>query len=162
MTDLVFRDCDIIRTSCVAMDVQHSDRAAIKNVLFEKIRLEIDDVNWEYQLQKTRSQKFAPNTNFCPSLLVVEIRKTMWGQDAERGTVENVTCRDCSVTGKHFPKSLLHGFDEQHQVKGVTIENLRINGEVITSLKAAQVKVDPFVQDVRILREEGTSAINAN
>ena len=36
ITDVTFRDCDIIRTSCVAMDIQHSDRAAIKNVLFEE------------------------------------------------------------------------------------------------------------------------------
>jgi hypothetical protein len=150
MSNLVFRDCDIIRTTYVAMDIQHGDRAAIKDVLFENIRLEIDDVNMSCQYQNSRDEKYAFKTDFCPKLLVLEIIKCMWSQDAERGTLERVTMRNCSVTGKHLPQSFLRGFDAQHEIKDVKIENLRINGRAMKSLKEAGVNVGPFVHGVHI------------
>jgi hypothetical protein len=150
MADLVFRDCDIIRTTYVAMDIQHGDRAAIKNVLFENIRLEIDDVNWKCQIQNGRDDKFAFDTNFRPQLLVLEIYKTGYSRDAERGTIERVTLRNCTVTGKPLPPSRLQGFDARHGVDGVTITNLRINGRPIRSLQEAAVQVGPHVRNVRI------------
>ena len=133
MADILFRDCDIVRTTVVAMDIQHGDRAAIKDVRFENIRVEIDDVNWRCQIQKSRDEKFAFDTHFCPQLLVLEIVKTMWSHDTQRGTMERVTMRDCSVTGKPLPPSRLQGFDAQHGIQGVTIANLRINERVMRS-----------------------------
>jgi hypothetical protein len=150
MTDIVFRNCDIIRTTFAAMDIQHGDRAAIKDVLFENIRLEIDDVNWACQLQKSRDDKFAVNTQFCPQLLAIDIGKTPYSHDVERGTIERVTVRNCSVTGKHFPASRLQGLDAQHGIQGVVIANLRVNGQVMRDLKEAAIHVGPHVRDVRI------------
>jgi hypothetical protein len=151
IADVTFRDCDIIRTSLVAMDLQHGDSAAVKNVLFEKIRFEIDDVNYRDAIQTGPDDKFKPDANFCPRLLVVEIRKTGASRDTERGTVQGVTFRDIQVMGKPMPVSRLQGFDADHQVKGVTIENLRINGKVIKSLEEAAIEIKPFVQDVKIV-----------
>jgi hypothetical protein len=150
MTNLVFRDCDIIRTACIAMDVQHGDRAAIKDVRFESIRLEVDDVNWRNQIQNGRNDKFSFNTHYVPQLLVLEIVKTCWSRDAERGTLRHVTVRDCSVTGKPLPPSRLQGFDAQHDIRDVTIANLRINGRPMRSLQEAAIRVGPHVQNVRI------------
>ena len=59
MSNLVFRNCDIIRTAYIAMDIQHGDRAAVKDVRFENIRLEVDDVNWTNQIQNGRNDKFS-------------------------------------------------------------------------------------------------------
>jgi hypothetical protein len=150
MADLVFRDCDIIRTAEIAMDIQHGDRAAIRDVLFDNIRLEIDDVNWKPQIQNSRDDKFAFNTNFRPQLLVLVIYKTCYSRDVERGTIERVTVRNCTVTGKPLPPSRLQGCDAQHGVDGVTITNLRINGRAIRSLQEAAVQVGTHVRNVRI------------
>lgn len=151
MADIVFRDCDIIRTSDIAMDIQHGDRAAVKNVLFENIRLEVDDENWSGQIQKSRDDKFSFNAGFCPQLLVLIIVKTPYSHDAERGTIEHVVMRNCSVTGKHSPISRLQGFDVQHGIRDVTIVNLRRNGQVMRSLDEAAIHVGPHVQEVRIM-----------
>ncbi len=150
MAGILFRDCDILRTTFVAMDIQHGDRAAIRDVRFEKIRTEIDDVNWKCQFQKSRDEKFAFDTHFCPQLLVLEIVKTVWSHDPQRGTIQRVTVRDCSVTGKPRPPSRLQGFDAQHGIRDVTIANLRINGQVVHDLKEAAIHVGPYVQDVRM------------
>jgi hypothetical protein len=150
MADIVFRDCDIVRTAEIAMDIQHGDRAKVKDVLFERIRLEIDDVNWKCQIQNGRDDKFAFDTRFRPQLLVLIIYKTAYSRDVERGTIERVTVRDCSVTGKPLPPSRLQGFDAQHGVQGVAIANLRINGRIMHSLQEAAIQVGPHVRDVRI------------
>jgi hypothetical protein len=148
---LTFRDCDVIHTNVATMDIQHGDAAAIKDVLFEKIRMEIDDVNEAPIIQETDEAPYQPNRDWCPRLLIIEIVSTMWNHDTERGTVENVTLRDITVTGKPFPPSRLQGFDAEHQVKGVTIQGLRVNGRPITSLAEAHLALRPFVEGVRIV-----------
>ena len=151
MADITFRDCDILRTDYAALDIQHGDRAAIRNVLYENIRLEIDDVNFAPTIQQTDETVFEPQSDWCPRLLIIEIVSTMWNRDSVRGTVGNVTLRDIAVTGRSFPPSRLQGFDAEHQVKGVTIRGLRFNGRAVTSVEEANVILRPFVQNVRVL-----------
>ena len=64
--------------------------------------------------------------------------------------MRDIVVRDCSTTGKLLPPSALSGFDETHDVKGVTIANMRINGKVATTLEEAAIHVGQFVSDVRI------------
>jgi len=151
IADITFRDCDIVRTDYAALDIQHGDRAAIQNVLYENIRLEIDDVNSAPTIQQTDEAVFEPQSDWCPRLLIIEIVSTMWNRDDVRGTVDDVTLRDIAVTGRPFPPSRIEGFDVEHQVKGVTIHGLRFNGRAVTSVEAASVMLRPFVQDVRVL-----------
>jgi hypothetical protein len=47
------------------------------------------------------------------------------------------------------------GFDAQHDVRGVTIENLRFNGRRITNADDAHLKIGKYVQDVRLLPSGG-------
>lgn len=147
---ITYRNCDVIRTTNIALDIQHSDRAAVKDVLFEKIRMEVDDVNYAEQIQKTRDEKYVENPNYCPRFLVLEIVKTQNSQDAERGTMQNVVVRDCSISGKPLPHSYLRGFDPAHSVRDVTITNLKINGKLVEKLEDAAIHIGPNVQNVHI------------
>jgi hypothetical protein len=151
IADITFRDCDIVRTDYAAMDIQHGDRAAIRDVRYQDIRLEIDDVNFPPTIQETDEAKFEAPGDWCPRLLVIEIVSTMWNRDSVRGTVDSVTLRNITVSGKHSPPSRLQGFDAEHQVRGVTIEGLRFNGRAVTSVDEANLTIRPFVQDVRVL-----------
>ena len=147
---ITFRDCDIVRTEEIALDVQHSDRAVVKDVLFENIRFEVDEVNYAPRIQKSREGQYTGSTNYCPRFLVLVVVKTGNSHDQERGTMENVVVRNCSITGKPLPKSQLRGYDAEHGIRGVTIENLRINGRVVRSLKEAAIQVGPHVRDVSV------------
>jgi hypothetical protein len=151
IADIVFRDCDIVRTDYAAMDIQHGDRAAIRNIRYEGIRLEIDDVNFPPTIQETDEAKFEAPGDWCPRLLVIEIVSTMWNRDSVRGTVDNVTLRNVTVTGKHRPPSRVQGFDADHEVRGVTIEGLRFNGRAVTTVEEADLTIRPFAQDVRVV-----------
>ena len=150
LSHVTFRDCDIVRTAEIAMDVQHGDGAAIHDVTFEGIRFEVDDVNYAPQIQNGRDATYTGNTGHCPHALVLVILRGAWSTDQERGTMRDIVVRDCSITGKLLPPSSLSGFDEAHDIKGVTISNLKINGKVVTSLDEAKITAGQFVSDVRI------------
>jgi hypothetical protein len=154
IADVEFRDIDIIRSTHIALDIQHGDRAAVHNIRYENIRVEVDDVNPVPRLQKQHDEIYhssaprAAGAPYVPDLLVIIIRNTMWSKDQERGTVRDVTFKDIAVAGKWMPSSSFAGADDQHDVRGVRIENLRFNGRLINNADDAQLKIGNFVQDV--------------
>ncbi len=153
MADIEFRDIDIIRTCHIAMDIQHGDRAAVHDVRFEDIRVEVDDFNPRPTIQNTRDAKYDPNAKpgYVPRLMIIIIRKGVWSVDKERGTARNVVFKNISVTGKPEPSSSFTGNDAAHDVRGVTIENLRFNGRKATNAAEAHLKIGDYVEDVRFL-----------
>lgn len=57
-----------------------------------------------------------------------------------RGRVSGITFRNIEVSGA-LPFSVFHGFDSNHDVSNVKIENLRVNGNRVKSLEAARIRV---------------------
>ena len=49
--------------------------------------------------------------------------------------------------------SSFSGYDAAHDVRGVTIENLRFNGRPITNPADAHLEIDKYVQDVRFVKK---------
>lgn len=146
-----FHDCDIVRTTHIAMDIQHGDRAAISDVWFENIRVEMDDPNPQPRLQKDKDDRYSvPDVDYLPHLFVIVIRGTPYSKDAERGTVRDVVFQDITVRAPRVPPSSLRGADAEHNVDGVVFENVRINGVVATDLAAAGIQVGEHVLDVTI------------
>ena len=157
ISDIVFRDCDIIRTVHIAMDIQHGDRALIKDVTFENIRFEIDDNTPKPKMQSSRDEKYslAENETFCPQLFVLIIRKNNYSHDEERGQIRNIVFRNISVTGQCSPGSYFVGHTPEHDVSDVTIENLRINGKPITNAEEAHLSIRDHVGKVRFVDTAG-------
>ncbi len=171
-TDVVFRDIDVIHNTHIALDIQHSDRAAIHDIRFEDIRLEVDDVNPLPTIQRGRDAKFnptaeaqaeacggcatvSPGTAYVPNLFVIIIHPTGVTHDREAGTVRDIVCKNIYVTGKTLPPSAFSGLDPAHDVRGVTIENLRFNGQPIANAAAAHLEIRNYVEDVHFV--EGAS-----
>jgi hypothetical protein len=162
ITDVVFEDIDVIRNTHIAMDIQHGDRAAVHNIRFENIRVETDEFNPRPVMQKQRSEKYSPDpvTGYVPRLLEIIIRSTRYSRDQANGTVRDVLFKDIWVTGKTLPTSSFTGLDAEHDVRGVTIENLRFNGRPLTSADEARLRIGGFAQDIRFLPQgPGTPAL---
>jgi hypothetical protein len=148
ISNIVFRDCDIIRCAHVAMDVQNGDRATVKDLLFDDIRLEVDEKPLRPVFQRARDQVYETAEGYCPRLFVAEIVKTHWNKDEERGHVDGVRLRNISVTGHQFPPSRLSGFDAAHMVRNVAFEGVAFNGRPLTSASEACVSQNEFVAGV--------------
>jgi hypothetical protein len=153
IADIAFEDCDIIRTTHIAMDIQHGDRAAIRDIRFENIRVEVDDRNLQPLMQSSREEKYADPSagRYCPSLLEIVIHQTPYSKDQQRGTVRGVTFRNITVTGAQMPSSSFRGFDAEHAVEGVAIEDLRFNGKRLQSASEARLQLGLHVRDVRFV-----------
>ena len=153
IADVVFADCDIVRTTHIAMDIQHGDRAAVRNIRFENIRVEIDAWNPRPLIQRSREDQYQParEDRYCPTLLEIVIRKNNYSKDEQRGTVRDVVYQDITVVGPHHPPSFFRGFDDAHTVEGVTIANLQFNGKVISNAKEAGLNIGPHVSRVQFV-----------
>ena len=155
ISDILFEDCDVIHTVHVAMDVQNGDRGLCRNILFRDIRVELDDDFTRPVYQERFGQEYAvaPGDFYVPPLVVLEIISCMWSKDDIRGHVRDIHFKDIEVTAHGVPPSHLCGFDADHLVQDVTIENLRINGQQVRDLKDAGFVQNEFVRNASVTRE---------
>jgi hypothetical protein len=151
ISDILFQDCDIVRTTHIAMDIQHGDRAAIRDIRFENIRVEIDDRSPQPRMQNSREEKYSEDvaSPYCPTLMEIVIRKNNYSQDEQRGIVQDVNFSDIAVTSSRVPTSSFRGFDAEHRVDGVTISNLKFNGRLIQNASEAKLQLGPHAGSVQ-------------
>jgi len=149
-SDVLFEDCDVVRTTHIAMDIQHGDRASIHNIRFEDIRVEMEEPNPHPQFQQSPGDRYRPGPEgeYLPALAVIVIRGTGYSKDDQRGTVRNVLFRNISVTAPRMPASSLQGFDAEHTVDGVTFEGLSLNGRPLADAAEAGVSIGAHVANV--------------
>ncbi len=122
--DVTFIDCDVIHDHCRewTLRVYQTDSGLVKNVRFENIRIE-------------QSVRFA-------SLWIGE---AIWTTDAER--IRNVVFKDIEAVGANPLKAEFKGFDEDHAVRNVLLENIKLNGKM---LSREDVIANEYVYDVEI------------
>lgn len=111
--NVTFRNCDLIHVEGPegTFTIHNGDRAVIKNILYEDIRVE-DSRGW---------------------LIDFKVLKSRYSRDKVRGSIEHVCFKNITVEGEQFPFSQLLGYDETNRIKGVSIENFVINGTKINS-----------------------------
>jgi hypothetical protein len=152
IANIVFRDCDIIRTTHIAMDIQHGDRALVHDIRFENIRVEVDESNLRPRLQQTRGETYTVDheDDYLPYLFYIIIRHNYYSKDKELGQVQDILFKDITVNGK-MPPSYFKGEDGEHNVERVVIDNLVVNGQPCHNPKEAQLEIEPYVSDVEIV-----------
>ncbi len=111
--NVTFRNCDLIHVEGPegTFTIHNGDRAVVKNVLYDDIRVE-DSRGW---------------------LIDFKILESQYSKDKQRGKIENIHFKNITVEGDIFPYSQLLGFDENHKITGVTLENFVIHGTKVTS-----------------------------
>ncbi len=151
ITDIVFEDCDIVRSSIAAMGIQPRDRAAIHDIRFENIRVEMDGAHLRPRFQKQRDERYeADSGNYLPGLIQTAIGSRDHAKDMRRSAVSNVLFRNIVVTAPGMPVSSLSGFNTEYGVHGVTIEALSLNGKPVGDAAAANLQIRKFVSNVQV------------
>lgn len=150
ISDLLFEDCDIIHTTHIALDVQNTDRAICKNLLFRNIRVELDDdlTRPVYQEHSDQVYEVASGDRYVPDLVVLEVTPSIWSTDTVRGQIEDIHFQSLDVTAHAMPASHLRGNDAEHLVRRVAFEDLRVNGREVTSLEDGNVRRNEFTREV--------------
>ena len=148
---VLFEDCDIIHVAEVAMDIQNGDHAHCHDITFRDIRVELDDcARPQYQGAPDQRYSVPPGDRHLPRVIELRVLQGYCNYSAERGQITDIRFENIHVTAPGLPPSRLSGFDAGHRVQQVTIENLRLNGQIVTTLAAAGITANEFVREVTI------------
>jgi len=148
--NIIFRNIDIIHVEAgAALSIHNAGSGHVKNVRFEDIRIEdarqklFDFAIFRsvYSEDGTRDpevrKRFYLNGAWDGVLSVPADKKDHHA--TYRGQISNILLKNIKVIDGLFPFSVFYGFDAQHPVKDVVIENLVVHGKKIQRLAAAKL-----------------------
>ncbi len=139
--DLAFTNLDILQHDEPQVDYQGTmafsdgDKNLIRRVRFENIRVEDFDRGQLVNLKVVYNTKY----NTAPG-----------------AGIEDIYYKDISYNGTGEGTSQIAGYDAARLVKGVTFENLRVNGKLILDAAAGNIKIGSFTQDIRFIPSTGS------
>jgi len=113
--NIIFRNNDLIHVEGPegTFTIHNGDRAVVKNVLYENIRVE----------------------DSRGILVDFKILDSQYSKDKEKGQIRDITFRNISIEADILPPSLLLGFNESHTIDNIVFENFRVNGRRITGIE---------------------------
>ncbi len=135
MENMVFRNIDILEhdeddrdyQGCMAVNV--GDHNLARNILFDDIRVERIQEGQLFHLRVVYNEKY--NTG------------------AGRG-IEHVAFRNISCKGRFINPSVIAGYDSGRMVRGITFENIYLNGEKVRRLDDLNVEIKDFVEKIKV------------
>ena len=151
ISDIVFRNCDIIHLTGAALDCMNVDYADVHDILFENINVEADERIPKPTIQKKDSDTYVPSEpDFMPATLCAEVvfHHEYSAGGSRRGRNRRITFRNINVYGDKLPRVKFKGYDETHKTEHITIENLRLNGTLLSSLPPDRWQLGDFTEDI--------------
>ena len=112
-----FEDIDVIAVHNFGsvFGIHNGDRAKVENVVWDNIRVD----------------------HHFDKLIDIRVLKSRWNVDAERGSVNNIVMRNVKVRqtihNAGYTLSIICGYDAEHPVTGVTLENFELGGRLVRS-----------------------------
>ena len=146
--NITFRNCDLIHNAHTAIDVGNGDRADIHDVLFENIRIELSKYDVEQWYQETDDFEFKP-VKSCPAIIEIFLYCGVWSNDELYGKISDVTFKDVSVfsDSEIFPSYIsLKGYDEEHSIKNVTLQNITHNKKELKTAEELNITANEFAE----------------
>ncbi len=153
--NITFRDCDVIHGAHVNLDLQHHNHAVLHDILFEDIRIEYSRYHLPSVYQHDMAAPYDPPADFeqpVPFGIFV-VNSGLFCEDYRPGSVHDVTFRDIRMLcdpGVPQPKPAFRGLDDAHDIRGVRIENLTLNGRKLTTPEEACIRTNGFVRDLTV------------
>jgi hypothetical protein len=131
--NIVFRNIDILEQDeddpeyqgCMAISA--GDLNLVRNIRYEDIRVEEVEEGQLLNLRVLYNEKY----NTGPG----------------RG-IENIHFKDIRYTGAMYAFSPIAGLDKDHAIRGVTFENVRINGKLVLDAASGNLKIGAFTSGI--------------
>ncbi|GCE31276.1 endopolygalacturonase [Dictyobacter alpinus] len=127
--DVIFSDLDIVSVHGhgAPFGIHVGDRALVRNILFEHIRVE----------------------HYYDKLIDFRVIRSRFNIDEERGHIQDIVLKDIhvalSIYNPGYSISVIGGYDENHQVQGVTLEDVYLGGTKVTN----SAQLDLFTREAR-------------
>ncbi|MGE5557095.1 MAG: glycosyl hydrolase family 28 protein [Bacillota bacterium] len=117
ISNITFRDCDVLSVHGfgAVFSIHNADRAVISGVLYEDIRIE----------------------HCFDRFIDFRVMRSRWGRDERRGRIRDIRLKNIhwrrTVFNEGYTLSLISGFNADHTVENVIIEDLYIDGQKTTN-----------------------------
>ncbi len=141
--NITFENIDVMHsvTGYPILGIHHGDRAELRNIRFENIRIED-----------------------APGAQIFDIRITdsVWNDSASIGDIDGITIKDIYLVEDQevLPsRSRLQGYSPEVKIKNVTLENINFLGKFATTPDECQVNVMDFVENVAVKYPESAEKI---
>lgn len=145
--NVVFEDCDIIHVMGPVLDCCNMDYADIHDVTYQNINVEYDHTIPKPVLQGADAAVYEnPDPDYAPPLMKVciEYHHEYSAGGTRRGRCHDITFRNIRLWGRQTPRLVFNGFDGQHLVEEVTVENLYHNGKLLSSFQETDYRPNPY------------------
>ncbi len=141
ITDIKFNGITILNNfHKPVISVHNADDAAVKAITFQNITVE-------------NAQMGSGDGDEMPYLIDLHIPKTSnWTSTKERGVIDGVTIDNVKVLSGKFSPSRIEGFDENHKISNISINNLEILGEKILDFEQGKFEIDTATTENLIIR----------
>jgi len=154
LSQIVFRNCDIIHLTGPAIDIMNVDYGRVHNVLFEDIRIEYDPVIQRPSIQKDDATPFVadPASDYLPQAICFNIQKhgEYSGGLERRGYIYDIRLRNIHIQASRMPPSSFDGYDQEHTVSDVLVDGLFLNGQRLTTPEEARFRLNEHAHDIKI------------
>ncbi len=131
-TNIVFRNCDIIKNSTGAMRLNCGDRAVIHGILYDNINVEYSKYDREPIFQNSDDMLYQPSEK--PFSANVVSQNLWWGPwtdgDPNYGKIYDIIYRNINVVSDNEneqPEMHFDGANADRNISGIVIENYTIN-----------------------------------
>jgi polygalacturonase len=132
ISDVTFRNCDIIHVEGVPLDCCNVDYADVHNVTFRDINIECDETIPPMVIQRNDSDVYVNNNpTYIPRIIqasVVYHHEYSKGSETRRGRNRDILFENINVLGDKVLKVKFDGYDADHKTERITIRNLMRNG----------------------------------
>ncbi len=171
--NIVFKNCDILRSGGIALDIQNGDCADVHDIIFTDINIEFNAFDTPAVYQSSDSMRYEKENEVeIPTLINIsnppfrnEDNKKLWGipgADYEsigkagcHGTAHDVIFKNINVyydealpkdNGKPIIKMCFYSFFPEIRYSDISVENVFVNGERLKKedVKFEQLTVDGF------------------
>lgn len=110
-----------------AMAINAGDLNTVRNVTYDNIRIE------HFELGRLFDIRVVWNKDYNP---------------VPGNRIENIVFQNISYNGKNANPSRIHGFSDERPVAGVTIRNLKVNGQLVTDAAHPSLDINEFAQQI--------------
>lgn len=131
ITNVTFEDiCVLHNYHKPVISIHNGDDATVSDILFKNITVE-------------DAQMGSGDGSVMPYLIDLHIgQNAQWSRTKERGQIDGVTIENVKVLSGNFCGSRIQGYDAEHKVSNVSINNLEILGEKITDFKSGKFTIN--------------------
>lgn len=146
--DITFKNITVLQNyHKPVISIHNADDALVENISFEDIIVENEMVG-------------SGDGDELPYLIDIAIvQNGNWSSTAERGTIQNITLKNISFLAGNTVGSRITGYDGEHRVENVTIENLNLFGKQIADAESGNFEIDgATVSGVTFVKPKGGAA----